>query len=79
MRLKEIYWTKDGQVATVNFMGVTLSVYQNNGKWDARLNNPTTRPEIETGFDTAEEAMRYAESTLLCRELNKHFYDVYRK
>lgn len=73
MKLKEIYWEKGCDKADTHIMGITLSVYKNNGKWDARLSNPYQRPEIETGFDTAEEAMRYAEHILLVRELKKYF------
>ena len=74
MKLKQIYWDKTGldKLATV-FMGLTLSVYKNNGKWEARLASPHQRPEIQQGFDTAEEAMRYVEHILLVRALKKHF------
>ena len=74
MKLKKIYWDKTDpdKLATV-FMGLTLSVYENNGKWEARLASPHKRPEIQQGFDTADEAMRYVEHTLLVRELKKHF------
>lgn len=74
MKLKQIYWDKtDPNKLTTVFMGLTLSVYKNNGKWDARLSSPHQRPEIETGFDTADEAVRYAEHILLVRELKKYF------
>lgn len=74
MKLKQIYWDKtDPDKLTTVFMGLTLSVYKNNGKWEARLASPHQRPEIQQGFDTADEAMRYAEYTLLRRELKKHF------
>ena len=74
MKLKKIYWDKTGpdKLATV-FMGLTLSVYKNKYKWEARLASPHQRPEIQQGFDTAEEAMRYVEHVLLVRELKKHF------
>ena len=74
MKLKQIYWDKtDPDKLTTIFMGLTLSVYKNNGKWEARLASPHKRPEIQQGFDTADEAMRYAEYVLLVRELKKHF------
>ena len=74
MKLKQIYWDKnDPNFLSTTFMGLTLSVYKNNGKWVARLASPHHRPEIQQGFDTAYEAMRYAEHTLLVRELKKHF------
>ena len=76
MKLKEIYWEKEADKATAYVMGLTLSVYQNNGKWDARLYAPNNRPETETGFVTSAEAMRYAEHTLLHRELKKYFKGV---
>ena len=74
MKLKKIYWDQTGpnKLATV-FMGLTLSVYKNNDKWEARLASPQQRPEIQQGFETADEAMRYAEHILLVRELKKHF------
>lgn len=73
MKLKEIYWNISIHTATAQIMGLTLSVFPNNGKWDARLSTPHQRPETETGFDTADEAMRYAERVLLGRELKKYF------
>lgn len=73
MKLKEIYWEKGRDKADTHIMGIALSVYKNNGKWDARLSSPYQRPEIETGFDTADEAIRYAEHILLRRELKKYF------
>lgn len=77
MKLKPIQWDKQSphnQIATI--MGLTLSVYKNNGKWEARLLNLFSRPEIQQGFETAEEAEHYAESVLLTRELKKYFdYD----
>lgn len=74
MKLKKIYWDKtDPDKLTTVFMGLTLSVYKNNYKWEARLASPHQRPEIQQGFDTADEAMRYAEHILLVRELKKHF------
>lgn len=73
MNIKPLKWQKDGQIETVIFMGLTLSVFPNNGKWDARLINQHQRPETETGFETAEEAKKYAEKVLLMREIKKHF------
>ena len=74
MKLRQIYWDKnDPNFLSTTFMGLTLSVYKNNGKWEARLASPHQRPEIQQGFDTADEAMRYAEHILLGRELKKHF------
>ena len=74
MKLKQIYWGKtDPNKLTTVFMGLTLSVYKNNGKWEARLASPHQRPEIHQGFDTADEAIRYAEHILLARELKNHF------
>lgn len=74
MKLKPIHWDKtDPEKPTAIFMGLVLSVYKNNGKWEARLHNPYRRPEIQQGFDTIHEAKRYAEYTLLTRELKKHF------
>ena len=74
MKLKQIYWDKtDPDKLTTVFMGLVLSVYKNNDKWEARLASPHQRPEIQQGFGTADEAMRYAEHILLARELKKHF------
>ena len=74
MKLKQIYWAKAyADKLTTVFLGLILSVYKNNGKWEARLASPHQRPEIQQGFDTADEAMRYAEHILLVRELKKHF------
>ena len=74
MKLKQIYWDKtDTDKLTTVFMGLTLSVYKNNGKWEARLVSLRQRPEIQQGFDTADEAIRYAEYILLVQELKKHF------
>lgn len=74
MKLKQIYWGKtDPNCLFTTFMGLTLSVYKNNDKWEARLASPHQRPEIQQGFDTADEAMRYAEHILLVRELKNHF------
>ena len=74
MKLKQIYWDKnDPNFLSTTFMGLTLSVYKNNGKWEARLASPHQRPEIQQGFDTADEAVRYAEYILLRRELKKYF------
>lgn len=74
MKLKQIYWDKtDPDKLTTVFMGLTLSVYKNNGKWEARLASPYQRPEIQQGFDTVDEAVRYTEHILLVRELKKHF------
>ena len=74
MKLKQTYWDKtDPDKLTTVFMGLTLSVYKNNGKWEARLASPHQRPEIQQGFDTADEAVRYAERILLVRELKKYF------
>jgi len=77
MKLKQIYWDKtDPNRLSTTFMGLTLSVYKNNGKWEARLASPYRRPEIQQGFDTTDEAVRYAEHILLGRELKKHFSHV---
>ena len=74
MKLKQLYWDKtDPDKLTTVFMGLALSVYKNNGKWEARLASPQQRPEIQQGFDTADEAVRYAERILLVRELKKYF------
>lgn len=74
MKLKKIYWDKDKPDRLIAlFLGLTLSVYKNNYKWEARLASPHQRLEIQQGFDTADEAMRYAEHILLVRELKKHF------
>ena len=74
MKLKQIYWDKiDYDHVSTTFMGLDLSVYKNNGKWEARLASPYHRPEIQQGFDTADEAVRYAEHILLVREFKKHF------
>lgn len=76
MKLKQIYWDKGVDNAFTRVMGVSLSVYKNNGKWDACLTTLYERPEVATGFDTADEAMRYAEQVLLQRELRKYFNEV---
>lgn len=73
MKLKLLNWQKDSQIETVIFMGLTLSVFPNNGKWDARLVNPNQRPETETGFNSADEAKQYTEKVLLMREIKKCF------
>ena len=79
MKLKKIYWDKtDPDKLTTVFMGLILAVYKNNDKWEARLASPHQRPEIQQGFCTADEAMRYAEHILLVRELKKHFSCVKR-
>ena len=44
-----------------------------NGKYDCRLSNGNDRPETETGFFSLGEAMEYAESELLKRELERYF------
>lgn len=54
-------------------MGVLLSAYPNNGKYDCRLSNGNDRPETETGFFSLGEAMECAESKLLKRELSRYF------
>ena len=54
MKLKKIYWDKtDPDKLTTVFMGLTLAVYKNNDKWEARLASPQQRPEIQQGFDMA--------------------------
>ena len=74
MKLKQIYWDKtDPDKLTTIFMGLILLVYKNNGKWGARLASPYQYPETQQGFDTADEAIRYAEHILLVRELKKYF------
>ena len=73
MKLKQLYWDEyDPNRPTAQFLGLTLSVYRNNGKWEARLTTPHQRPEIQQGFSSIEEAMRYAEHVLLARELKKY-------
>ena len=80
MKLRQIYWNKtDPDKLTTVFMGLILAVYKNNGKWEARLASPHKRPEIEQGFATADEAVRYTERILLGRELKKHFSCVNEK
>lgn len=77
MKLKRIYWDKIGpNKLTTVFMGLMLSVYKNNGKWQACLVSPHQNPKIQQGFNSIEEAIRYAEHILLVRELKKHFYYV---
>ena len=74
MKLKQIYWGQtDPDKLTTVFLGLILSVKKHNGKWEARLASPHQRPEIQQGFDTADEAIRYAEHILLVRELKKYF------
>lgn len=70
---KPLNWQKDGEIITAQFMGLTLSAFPNNGKWDARLVSPNQRPETETGLDSAEDAMKYAEEILLMSEIKKYF------
>lgn len=74
MKLKQIYWSKtDPDRLSAVFMGLTLSVYKNNDRWEARLASPQQRAEIQQGFATVEEALQYAEHVLLGRELKKYF------
>lgn len=74
MKIKPLYWNKvDPDRLTAVCMGLVLAAYKNNGKWEARLANPYQRVEIQQGFGTAKEAMRYAEHILLPRELRKYF------
>lgn len=74
IKLKPIIWKKDGATYYSDFLGVTLSAYRNeHGKYTARLNSPSKRPEMETSLDTIEEAKRYAEKILLPRELLTYF------
>lgn len=73
-QLKQINWDIKDHVATARVMGITLSVYENNNKWDSRLSNGHDRPEIQTGLDHAAEAMKYAEDVLLQAEIKKYFY-----
>lgn len=76
MKLRPLEWQDEQGVITARVLGVTLSVFKNNDKWDARLSTPHQRPETETGFDTKKEALRYAEHILLVREFKKYFTRV---
>ena len=50
MKLKKIYWDKtDPDKLTTVFMGLTLAVYKNNDKWEARLASPQQRPDGKIG------------------------------
>lgn len=69
MKPKPLNWQDN--IAT--FMGITLSVFPNNSKWDCRLVNDLTRSETQSGFNTIDEAKQYAEHILLNRELHKYF------
>ena len=73
LKLKPLRWSITNNIATARIMGVLLSVYPNNGKYDCRLSNGNDRPETETGFFSLGEAMEYAESELLERELARYF------
>ena len=73
LRLKPLRWSIANNIATARIMGVLLSVYPNNGKYDCRLSNGNDRPETQTGFFNLGEAMEYAESELLRRELARYF------
>lgn len=73
LKLKPLRWSIASNIATARIMGVLLSVYPNNGKYDCRLSNGNDRPETETGFFSLGEAMEYAESELLKRELARYF------
>lgn len=77
MKLKEIQWTpKDGRFVA-RIMGVTMSVFANeHGGYDCRLVNGVDRPETETNFKSATDAMRHAEEVLLKSELKKYFTGV---
>lgn len=74
MELKTIYWDKGTDVATAQVLGYTLVAVKDGAKWQARLLcGYMQRPEVESNFDTATEAMRYAEHVLLAREIRKFF------
>ena len=74
--LKPICWHIKSGKATAHVMGVELSVYQNNGKYDCRLNNGRDRPETQSGFDDMEQAIDHAELVLLKNEMAKYFTGV---
>lgn len=74
MKLKSLNWVViDPYKINAVVMGVTLSVYLNNGKWEARLSNADERPVIVAGFAYRHEAMKHAEEVLLGKELSKYF------
>lgn len=74
MKLKPLNWVViDPYKLNAVVMGVTLSVYLNNGKWESRLSNGDERPVIVAGFDYRHEAMKHAEEVLLENELSKYF------
>ena len=70
LNLKPLLWSIVSIIATARIMGVLLSAYPNNGKYDCNGND---RPETETGFFSLGEAMECAESELLKRELARYF------
>ena len=74
IRLKPLVWqnTKAGVLST--FMGAGITAFHNaHGKYTACISVPGKRPEMETAFDTLDEAKRYAEFILLPRELSRYF------
>ena len=73
LRLKPLRWSIASNIATARIMGVLLSVYPNNGKYDCRLSNGNDRPETQTGFFCMKDAMDHAETKLLERELARYF------
>ena len=74
IRLKPLVWqnTKDGVLST--FVGAEITAFHNaHGKYTACISVTGKHPEMETAFDTLDEAKRYAEFILLPRELSHYF------
>ena len=74
IRLKPLVWrnTKDGVLST--FVGAEITAFHNaHGKYTACVSVTGKRPEMETAFDTLDEAKPYAEFILLPRELSRYF------
>lgn len=70
MKLKPIQFKVINQSAIAYCLGITLSVYLNNNKYDCRMTYLDRRAEIETGFDTKEQAIKHAVNVLLFKALS---------
>lgn len=71
MQLKPIQFHITNQTAIAYCLGITLSIYPNNNKYDCRMTYLNHRAEIETGFNTQEQAIQHAVFVLLFNALSK--------
>lgn len=76
MKLKPIIFKLTNQTAIAYCLGITLSVYPNNSKYDCRMTYLNRRAEIETGFDSIERAINHAVQVLLYSALIQQFNQV---